>query len=85
MNAKIERGGKWVRPSFNHYRSEDGTTMHDAAAAQMLESIRNLLESCQVLQCDVAQAIKNTDRNMTALVREIRGLRRDLKAKRRRR
>ena len=84
MNSTIERGGKWVRPSFNHFQSEGGTT-HDAVAAQMLESIRNLLESCQMLQCDVAGAIKNTDRNMTALVREIRGLRRDLKAKRGRR
>ena len=83
MDARIERGGKWVRPEFYF---KDGTVFSsDAIAAQMLESIRNLLESCQVLQCDVAGAIKNTDRNMTALVREIRGLRRDLKAKRRRR
>lgn len=84
MNARIERGGKWVRPEFNHYEFSKGTPS-DAAAAQMLESIRNLLESWHMLQCDVAQAIKNTDRNMTALVREIRGLRRDLKAKRGRR
>lgn len=77
MNPNIERGGKWVRPSFNHYQSVDGAT-HEAVAAQMLESIRNLLESCQMLQCDVARAIKE-------IPKELRGLRRDLKKKKRRR
>jgi len=81
MNSRIERGGKLIRPSFNYRENE--SFPDSQISAEMLESIRNLLESCQMLQCDVASAIKQTRYNTEAMLREIRGLRRDLKRKRR--
>jgi hypothetical protein len=59
MSGEIERDGKWVRPRFNHC-THGATTPQDAAAAQMLESIRNILEDIQrsqMLQCDVRRDI----------------------------
>lgn len=56
--SKIERGGKWVRPGFNFRASVHDVYTNEECQAQMLESIRNFLESCQMMQCDVAQAIK---------------------------
>lgn len=59
MSSEIKRGGKLVRPYFNH-ADANGSYSHEAASAQILESIRNYLEGCQMLQCDVAVAIKET-------------------------
>jgi hypothetical protein len=68
-----------VRPEFNHAGpNERGNWTHDQSTAQLIESARNVLEQIrdsQTLQCDVALAIKR-------ILKEMRGLRRDLKAMR---
>lgn len=65
---------KGIRPAWNYVGTlesrETGTNQ-----LEMMESARNVLEQIrdsQVLQCAVAQ-------NIAAVLREIRGLRRDLK------
>jgi len=69
MNARIKRGGVWIRPTFN-FSDKGPVYEYEDVSAQMLESIRNLLESCQMLECDVALSIKNQE----VLLKEIRNL-----------
>jgi len=60
MSGEITRGGKWVKPSFDHY-DHKGHTPAEACTSQMLESIRNILadlKNSQMLQCDVRQDIR---------------------------
>lgn len=80
--SQINRNGRLWRPSWNHNalgNEEAADRDWNAAQLEMLESIRNAIETVgrsQMLQCDVAHALKETRD-------EIRGLRRDLKRKRR--
>ena len=72
--SNVKRNGKWERPgwAYNGKITEHGIGFQQL---EMLESTRNVLEQIrdsQMLQCAVAQ-------NITAMLREIRGLRRDLK------
>lgn len=65
-----------MRPTWDHQNPRD---VGAGYILEMLESIRNVCEeikNTQTLQCDVAYAIK-------AIPKELRGLRRDLKNKRR--
>lgn len=57
MSAKIECGGKMVRPNFNHGEKVGQTYSHEAATAQLSESIRNVLE-------DIAKTLRRIDRRM---------------------
>lgn len=82
--SKVTRSGERVRPSWNYLslvhthaprESEDSVY----AVLEMTESVRNAIEELgrsQMLQYDVAHAIKAT-------LKEIRGLRRDLQKRRR--
>lgn len=74
MSSEIDRFGKMVRPSFRH--NDMGHAYNNQEViAQLAESSRNVLEEIarsQMLQCDVARAIK-------AMLRELKGLRRDLR------
>jgi len=75
MSSNIQRGGKYVRPSFNFL---DGDSFkHGAISAQLLESIRNVLESVdqrlETLQnrynCSETLAIPRTLRKIEANTR----------------
>lgn len=78
--SQIKRGEQWIRPNFTYHESPANSYSHEATQSQLLESIRNCLEQIrdsQMLKCDVAHAIKT-------MRRDIAGLRRDLKRKKRR-
>ena len=72
------RDGRWVsvRPSFNYPApNEDLAFNVDSCIAQISEDSRNVLEQIrdsQMLQGDIAAAIKD-------IAKQLRGLRRDLK------
>lgn len=74
-NGKIES----VRPSFTHAgETAQGSFNNDAAMAQLCEDTRNVLEQIrdsQMLQCDVAHAIKDIAKNLRGLRRDLKGLR----------
>ena len=53
MNSKITVSGCEKRPTFNYGSGTDFSNV----SVQLLESIRNCIESSQMLQCDVAQSI----------------------------
>lgn len=80
MSSEIKRGGKWVRPNFDHGETS-GSYNQDAASAQLLESIRNYLEGCQMLQCDVAFAIKEMRELLRKIERNTRKRKRRRKAR----
>lgn len=70
-------GGGTKRPAWAYAKNTQGD--HDTQMLEMAESIRNAIEQLnrsQMLQCDVAYAIKGIEK-------ELRGLRRDLKKKKR--
>lgn len=71
-----------VRPQFYHHGPEStGKWVTPGITAQLIEDARNVLEEIrdsQMLHCDIAYTIKQ-------MLVEIRGLRRDLKARRRKR
>ena len=75
--SEILRKGVKKRPSWDYTVIPERQT-HEYSTMEMTESVRNTLEQIrdsQMLQCDVATAIKK-------MLTEIRGLRRDLKRKR---
>lgn len=59
MSTEIERGGKWVRPSFSYYDHPNTTPTQDCIA-QVLESLRNVAE-------DQALNIKRIERSVSRL------------------
>lgn len=66
MSSAVNVGnGKYVRPSWNHSRpAGEAWPGMENAQLEMLESIRNVLEDVkgsQMLQCDVAGAIKRME------------------------
>lgn len=75
MSKVTKRDGIEWRPSWNY--SNRDRNCGDIHILEMTESIRNACEQIrdsQALQCDVALAIKD-------IAKQLRGLRRDLKAK----
>lgn len=75
---KVGGGTEKVHPAFIYSAPSPTGWSTDQISAQMSESIRDTLEEIrdsQMLQCEVADAIKS-------MAREIRGLRRDLKKQR---
>lgn len=77
--SKIQRGGKWVRPGFN-WTEHEPSTPTDSATGQVVESIRNCLEQIrdsQALSCSTISLFRD-------IKAELRGLRRELKTRRRR-
>jgi len=77
MSSEVKRRGEMKRPSWN-YRSVTEQFLLESCL-EMLESIRNFLEGCQMMQCDVAQSIK---RQETLLQKIERNTRRKRKARR---
>lgn len=81
--SKVERDGNgYARPAWNYVGTATGIAGVDLWQLEMLESIRNAIEALQqsqMLQCDVAHAIK-------AMARDIHKLRTmaETKTKRRR-
>ena len=77
--SQVKRNGVLGRPAWNYLRKGEevgGANQQDVL--EMIESVRNAIEQLgksQMLQCDVALAIKG-------MAREMQGLRRDLKRKR---
>lgn len=87
MSTVTRNGSIGHRPSWDY----QGRILNQRGLAidtlEMLESVRNVLEAIQksqMLQCDVAGAIYRTSIELISLNREIRGLRRDLKGRRKR-
>lgn len=80
--SKVERNGvSGKRPSWN-YIGVIGNRAIELDTLEMVESLRNVCEQIrdsQMLACDVAMAIKRSGSDTTSLLREIRGLRRDMK------
>jgi hypothetical protein len=72
MDARIQWGGKWDRPSFNFSESPNRTYTDSQVSSMILESIRNLLESCQMLSCDLAQLIKRHEDLLRKIERNTR-------------
>ena len=73
MSMIQKLNGKFQRASWMYPADDDSTEA--TRLLEMLESVRNTVErvqTSQMLQCDVAHAIKDIAKN-------IRGLRRDLK------
>ena len=61
MSGNITENGKQIRPSFNYGHTTGDTYTHPEVAAQLLGSIRNVLEDIaggQVLSCTVAGDIR---------------------------
>lgn len=81
MAGEVHRGSnESFRPAYHFEKDHPLVHWYPSAQLEMLESIRNTMEAVhrsQMLQCDVAHAIKD-------MAIQIRGLRRDL-AKRRKR
>jgi hypothetical protein len=72
MSAHITRGGEDVRPSFNFSKSSGYS--HESITAQLAESTRNVLEDIQrsqMLQCDVAHAIKDIAKTLRRIDRRL--------------
>lgn len=84
MSENTRRGNKadgkphWERPQWDY-----GTKPHrNWYVLEMTESVRNVCEQIrdsQMMQCDVASAIKGMLCELRDLNKNIRGLRRDLK------
>jgi hypothetical protein len=73
VSSNIERGGKNIRPNFNH-REVEGGYGFDACTAQLMESARNVLEDIaksQMLACDVAHAIKDMAKTLRRIDRRL--------------
>ena len=69
MNSNITRDGHLVRPSFNHSApGGSGRFLHDAIAAQLLESLRNVNEGClNAIACDlecIRETLNRIDRRL---------------------
>lgn len=78
--SNVQRNGIDHRPKWNYINTDSGNTQPGPRdILEMTESVRNTLEQIrdsQMLQCDVASAIKD-------MAKQISLLRRDLKRKRR--
>jgi len=70
--SEIERGGKWLRPTFNFLASDRNCYPPDQTVGQLTESIRNVLEGIadsQMLSCDTRADIRRTREAVEKLVR----------------
>lgn len=73
MSSEIKRGGEWVRPNFNYSAQQNGYS-YESITVQLLESTRNVLEGIQqsqMLQCDVAHAIKDIAKTLRRIDRRL--------------
>ena len=85
MPSTVQQFGKARRPEWNYTRGRkkpgEWPGMDSIANLEMLESVRNVLEDVrgsQMLQCDVAHAIKNMARATEELGKTLRRIDRRL-------
>jgi hypothetical protein len=75
MSSDTQRSGKFNRPSWNYTKGPNGGWPgHDSASVEMLESIRNAVETLgqsQIMQCDVAHAIKSMSKVIARIDRRL--------------
>lgn len=72
--SKVMRKGKFIRPSWN-FKIDAPACLETEHLVEMTESVRNTLEQIrdsQMLQCDVAQAIKDMERQIRLLRKDVR-------------
>jgi hypothetical protein len=73
MRAEITRGGKSLRPSFNHYAEPGNSYPPTQITAQMTESLRNLSESYfadfLVAHQETLRVLKRIDRRLAQQIK----------------
>ena len=70
MSSEVTRRGKMKRPAWNYRASKEQSLVE--SCLEMLESIRNFLEGCQMMQCDVALSIKRQEDLLKKIERNTR-------------